>query len=94
MPSPCGRTVNLVEKSENRIWSPATFFILFRRPSFLITRLRAVYLGDDEIERVKRGECAIHHDSILIHPEKKLAVDLGQAHPFVTTKPRFYFDPS
>ena len=85
------KTVNLVEKVKPDLVTGYIFYP-FPQTELFNYAVESGYLGDDEIERVKRGECAIHHDSILIHPEKKLAVTLARLIPLYN-KASFLFRP-
>lgn len=45
-------------------------------------------LGDDEVEIVKRGESSFHQDSVLKHPNKRLALTLSKLIPVYNKVPR------
>ena len=87
-PESMWKTINLAEKTQPDLVSGYIFYP-FPRTELYEHAVKTGYLGYDEIERVKKGQGGYHHDSILKHPYKKLAVTLSKLIPLYNKAPLF-----
>jgi radical SAM superfamily enzyme YgiQ (UPF0313 family) len=87
-PDSMWKTVDLAERANPDLVSGYIFYP-FPRTELFEHAVKTGYLGDDEIDRVKKGQGGYHHDSILKHPHKKLAVTLSKLIPVYNKVPLF-----
>ncbi|GAX59199.1 Fe-S oxidoreductase [Candidatus Scalindua japonica] len=88
-PESMWKTLHLAEKVNPDIASGYIFYP-FPKTELYEYSIKKGYLGNEEIERIKRGEGGYHHGSILKHPYKKLAVTLSKLIPVYNKTPSMF----
>jgi radical SAM superfamily enzyme YgiQ (UPF0313 family) len=87
-PESMWKTVALAEKVAPDLATGYVFYP-FPKTELFNYAVASGYLGDKEIQRVKRGLSAIHYESLLRHPFKKLAMALSKLIPVYIKSPQF-----
>ncbi|KPJ67941.1 hypothetical protein AMJ44_07060 [candidate division WOR-1 bacterium DG_54_3] len=87
-PESMWKTLDLAEKANPDLVSGYIFYP-FPNTELFEYSVKTGYLGDEEIDRIMRGEGGYHHDSILRHPHKNLAVTLSKLIPLHNKVPLF-----
>ncbi|GAX59198.1 Fe-S oxidoreductase [Candidatus Scalindua japonica] len=88
-PESMWKTVELAETIAPDLITGYVFYP-FPKTELFNYAVKSGYLGEEEVEMVKRGEGAIHHESILRHPEKKLASTLARLIPIYIKSPSLF----
>jgi len=87
-PESMWKTVELAEKVNPDLITGYVFYP-FPKTELFEYAVKRGYLENTEIECIKRGEGGYHHDSMLRHRFKKLAVTLSKLIPVYTKSPLF-----
>jgi len=85
-PESMWKSIRLAEKADPALITGYVFYP-FPQTELFHYSIESGYLGDEEIEMVKRGISSFHNDSVLRHPYKKLALTLSRLTPIYIKSP-------